>query len=48
VLFSIDYPFEETADATDWFDSAPIPEDDRLRISFENTAKLFKLLLSST
>ena len=43
VLFSIDYPFEETADATDWFDIAAIPEPDRLRIGFENAARLFKL-----
>ena len=36
VLFSVDYPFEETADAAEWFDSAPIPESDRLRIGAEN------------
>jgi hypothetical protein len=29
VLFSVDYPFEETADAAEWFDSAPIPESNR-------------------
>jgi 2,3-dihydroxybenzoate decarboxylase len=43
VLFSVDYPFEETADAADWFDSAPIPEADRLRIGCENATRLFKL-----
>jgi 2,3-dihydroxybenzoate decarboxylase len=43
VLFSVDYPFEETADAADWFDSAPIPDRDRFRIGCENATRLFKL-----
>ena len=42
-LFSVDYPFEETADAAEWFDSAPIPERDRLSIGSENATRLFKL-----
>jgi 2,3-dihydroxybenzoate decarboxylase len=43
VLFSVDYPFEETADAAEWFDNASIPESDRLRIGSENATRLFKL-----
>jgi len=43
VLFSVDYPFEETADAAEWFDNAPIPEGERLRIGCENAKRLFKL-----
>jgi 2,3-dihydroxybenzoate decarboxylase len=43
VLFSVDYPFEETADAAEWFDNAPITERDRVRIGCENAARLFKL-----
>ena len=43
VLFSVDYPFEETADAVEWFDSAPISEHDRFRIGCENATRLFKL-----
>jgi 2,3-dihydroxybenzoate decarboxylase len=43
VLFSVDYPFEETADAAGWFDSAPISEHDRSRIGSGNAAKLFGL-----
>ena len=43
VLFSVDYPFEETADAAEWLDNAPISESDRLRIGSENAARLFKL-----
>jgi Predicted metal-dependent hydrolase of the TIM-barrel fold len=30
VLFSVDYPFEETADAVEGFDSASLAEPDRL------------------
>ena len=43
VLFSVDYPFEETADAATWFDSAQISERDRLCIGSENATRLFKL-----
>ena len=43
VLFSVDYPFEETADAAEWFDSAQISERDRLGIGSENATRLFKL-----
>jgi 2,3-dihydroxybenzoate decarboxylase len=43
VLFSVDYPFEETADAAEWFDSAPISERDRCLIGRENATRLFKL-----
>ena len=43
VLFSVDYPFEETGDAAEWFDNAPLPEADRLRIGSENATRLFKL-----
>ena len=43
VLFSVDYPFEETADAAEWFDNAPLSERDRVRIGCENATRLFKL-----
>ena len=43
VLFSVDYPFEETGDAVEWFDSAPISEHDRFRIGCEKATRLFKL-----
>ena len=43
VLFSVDYPFEETGDAAEWFDNAPLLEADRLRIGSENATRLFKL-----
>jgi predicted TIM-barrel fold metal-dependent hydrolase len=43
VLWSADYPFEDISDAADWFDAAPINEDDRRKIGRDNAAKLFKL-----
>ena len=43
VLFSVDYPFEETADAAEWFDGASISERERVRIGCENATRLFKL-----
>ena len=43
VLFSVDYPFEETADAAEWFDNAQISERERLCIASENAIRLFKL-----
>jgi 2,3-dihydroxybenzoate decarboxylase len=43
VLFSVDYPFEECADAATWFDACEIPEADRLKIGRTNAAQLFNL-----
>jgi 2,3-dihydroxybenzoate decarboxylase len=43
VLFSVDYPFEEVADAAGWFDKAEISEADRLKIGRTNAQKLFNL-----
>ena len=43
VLWSADYPFEDISDAADWFDAAPLSDDDRLMIGRTNALKLFKL-----
>ncbi len=43
VLFSVDYPFEEVADAASWFDAAEIPEAQRLKIGRTNAQRLFGL-----
>ena len=43
ILFSVDYPFENTVDATTWFDAAEISEADRLKIGRDNAVALFKL-----
>jgi 2,3-dihydroxybenzoate decarboxylase len=42
VMFSVDYPFEETADAATWFDKTPVLTDaERRQVGRGNAAKLF-------
>ncbi len=41
VLYSVDYPFEDMAEAADWFDHAAISEPDRVKIARSNAQKLF-------
>lgn len=41
VLFSVDYPYESTDEIAPWFDSAPISDNDRIRIGRTNAANLF-------
>jgi predicted TIM-barrel fold metal-dependent hydrolase len=43
VLYSVDYPFEDTAEAATWFDNAAISEPDRLKIARSNAQNLFHL-----
>ncbi len=43
VLFSVDYPFEDTIDAASWFDSNSLSDADRLQIGRQNAIDLFKL-----
>ena len=43
ILFSVDYPFEDTVDGTSWFDRAEISEADRRAIGRENAVRLFGL-----
>jgi 2,3-dihydroxybenzoate decarboxylase len=43
ILFSVDYPFEEIGEGTDWFDRADISDADRSRIGRENALQLFRL-----
>jgi len=43
ILFSIDYPFEDTAEAVAWFRSAALSEGERRDIGFTNAARLFPL-----
>ena len=43
ILFSTDYPFEQVAEAADWFDRASISERDRCKIGRLNAMALFKL-----
>lgn len=46
IMFSVDYPFETTADAATWFDVSDISEADRLQIGRNNAVNLFKLDLT--
>jgi predicted TIM-barrel fold metal-dependent hydrolase len=43
VLFSVDYPYESMDELSPWFDTAPISENDRIKIGRTNSAKLFGL-----
>jgi 2,3-dihydroxybenzoate decarboxylase len=43
ILFSADYPFEEVAEAAQWFDHAELSREDRERIGRGNAARLFNL-----
>lgn len=43
ILYSVDYPFEDTAIAAEWFDHAAISEADRLKIGHSNAARLFRV-----
>jgi 2,3-dihydroxybenzoate decarboxylase len=43
VLFAVDYPFEEHAQAASWLDAADIAETDRRKIGRDNAAALFGL-----
>jgi 2,3-dihydroxybenzoate decarboxylase len=43
ILFSVDYPFEHTLDATSWLDAAEIPQETKARIGWQNAAKLLRL-----
>jgi gamma-resorcylate decarboxylase len=43
VLFAIDYPFEEVAQAAEWIEAAEISEDVRRKIIRDNAIALFEL-----
>jgi 2,3-dihydroxybenzoate decarboxylase len=43
IMFSVDYPFEKTAEAATWFDELHISERDRRKMGRENAIALFKL-----
>jgi len=43
VLFAVDYPFEDHAQAASWFDAVEIAEPDRVKIGRDNAKKLFTL-----
>lgn len=47
ILFSIDYPFEETADAASWLRTAEIDEETRAAIGHRNAVRLFGLKMGA-
>ena len=48
LLFSVDWPFENVDHASDWFNSASISENDRVKIGRRNAIDLFKLDLDQS
>jgi predicted TIM-barrel fold metal-dependent hydrolase len=47
ILFSADYPYEKMEEAAEWFDRAPIGENDRMKIGRTNAIKLLDLKLGT-
>lgn len=43
VLYSVDYPFEDTSEAAAWFDQLALRETDRAKITRSNAVKLLHL-----
>ena len=43
LLYSVDYPFEDMAEAASWFDVAAISESDRIKIARSNASRLFRI-----
>jgi 2,3-dihydroxybenzoate decarboxylase len=45
VMFSVDWPFEDVGEGSQWFDEAAISEADRIKVGRTNAIELFKLKL---
>jgi len=43
ILYSVDYPYEDMGEATEWFDRAVISEAERVKIGRSNAQKLCRL-----
>lgn len=43
LMFSVDFPFESSREAGDWFDAAKISERERAAVGRDNAARLLKL-----
>ncbi len=43
VMFSIDYPFEDTRTATSWINAAAVTEDERARVCSRNATAILRL-----
>ncbi|MDX2105024.1 MAG: amidohydrolase family protein [Candidatus Melainabacteria bacterium] len=47
VMFSVDYPYEDTAAAVNFIENAPIPENVREKVCFRNAERVLKISVSS-
>src|SRR5271156_6043900 len=45
ILYSIDYPYEDIEEASEWWDRVPVSPADKLKMGRQNAIKLFKLPL---
>jgi 2,3-dihydroxybenzoate decarboxylase len=43
LMFAVDYPFEDLQQASAWLDTAPISDEDRLKIATTNAARVLGL-----
>jgi predicted TIM-barrel fold metal-dependent hydrolase len=43
ILYSVDYPYEDSREANDWFEELSLGEGDKKKIAFDNAAGLLKI-----
>ncbi|KTD43028.1 amidohydrolase family protein [Legionella parisiensis] len=43
IMFSVDYPYEDNLKASQWLDSVPLADEDKLKISYLNAANLLNI-----
>jgi 5-carboxyvanillate decarboxylase len=44
ILWAVDYPYQETLEATRWLNEAPIPDSDKEKIFHGNAERVFKIM----
>ena len=43
IIFSVDYPFEKPIKAGEWIEAAPLSDEDRRKVCYENAQALLNL-----
>ena len=43
IMWAVDYPYQETVEATQWLVDAPIAEGDKEKIFHKNAERIFKI-----
>ena len=43
IMWAVDYPYQETVEATQWLNDAPISESDKAKIFHKNAERIFKI-----